>query len=268
MSLNQAAEFKEISGAPLRIQVGSNGSIQVYHQNHPADGSTYGTADSGLFLALGSDVYGPNLPNTNPTSASITTNPLTLVSHEGPIGSGSISDPFKVVTSQTLAGSGATLGVVQTVSYINGNDYFRQDWAITNNGTSETCFKAYHAADVYFAGSDTGAGYYNAASGSVGGYNAAQDWFMVFTPVTPVSHYQEGSYSTDIWATVQAAGDFKDTIVTESVDNGFGLQWNQCVQPGQTTTISDLWSFGENEESVIPPTPEPTAVPAPPPPEV
>ena len=265
LSLNQAAEFKEISGAPLRIQVGSNGSIQVYHQNHPADGSTYGTADSGLFLALGSDVYGPNLPNTNPTSASITTNPLTLVSHEGPIGSGSISDPFKVVTSQTLAGSGATLGVVQTVSYINGNDYFRQDWAITNNGASETCFKAYHAADVYFAGSDTGAGYYNAASGSVGGYNAAQDWFMVFTPVTPVSHYQEGSYSTDIWATVQAAGDFKDTIVTESVDNGFGLQWNQCVQPGQTTTISDLWSFGENEESVIPPTPEPTAVPAPPP---
>ncbi len=47
-------------------------------------------------------------------------------------------------------------------------------------------------------GSDTGAGYYNAASGSVGGYNAAQDWFMVFTPVTPVSHYQESGYSADI----------------------------------------------------------------------
>ncbi len=125
LSLNQAAEFKGNQRcARFAFGVGSDGGIQVYHQNHPADGSTYGTADSGLFLALGSDVYGPNLPNTNPTSASITTNPLTLVSHEGPIGSGSISDPFKVVTSQTLAGSGATLGVVQTVSYINGNELF------------------------------------------------------------------------------------------------------------------------------------------------
>ncbi|MBK8431186.1 MAG: hypothetical protein IPL28_07785 [Chloroflexi bacterium] len=66
MSLNQAAEFKEISGAPLRIQVGPNGSIQVYHQNHPADGSTYGTADSGLFPALGSDALRLNLPNLTP----------------------------------------------------------------------------------------------------------------------------------------------------------------------------------------------------------
>ncbi|MBK8431187.1 MAG: hypothetical protein IPL28_07790 [Chloroflexi bacterium] len=40
------------------------------------------------------------------------------------------------------------------------------------------------------------------------------------------------------------------------------------MSTGQTTTISDLWSFGENEESVIPPTPEPlppTPTPAPPP---
>ncbi len=259
LSQTQTVEFKEISGAPLRIQVGSNGSVQVFHQKHPETGAAYGTADSGFFLAIGSDVYSPDLANSGGTTAypSGAANRLTLVSHEGPTGAGTVEDPFKIVTNQTLNGSGANLGVVQTVSYINGNEYFRQDWNITNNGSAEVCFKAYHAADVYFAGSDSGAGYYNPASGSVGGYNEAQDWFMVFTPVTPADHYQEGHYTDNIWNTVKSAGDLTDTIVSESVDNGFALQWNKCIQPGETTTITDLWSFGENAESVIPPTPEP-----------
>jgi len=265
--LFQTVEFKEISGAPLRIEVGSNGSVQVTHQNHPDRGAAYGRADSGFFLAIGSDVYSPDLANSGGQSAypSGPANRLNLVSHEGPTGSGTAADPFKIVTTQTLDGSGANLGVVQTVSYINGNEYFRQDWDITNNGSSEVCFKAYHAADVYFAGSDSGIGYYNAASGSVGGYNEAQDWFMVFTPVTPADHYEEGNFRSDIWDAVSNAADLNDSIISESVDNGFALQWNKCVQPGETTTITDLWSFGENEETVIPPTLEPpTITPEPP----
>lgn len=277
----QQPDTKEISGAPIRIEVGSNGSVQVYHADTGTEGAAYGTADSGFFLAIrgadgnyaGSDIYGSDL-HTHATGGRSafsngggTVTGLSRVSHEGPTGAGSIVDPFKIVTNQTLNGSGANLGVVQTVSYINGNDYFRQDWAITNNGNSETCFKAYHASDIFFAGSDSGSGYYNAASGSVGGQGTKSDgtpWFMVFTPVTPATHYQEGAYNTAIWTAVHTAADLNDTIDTNVIDNGIALQWDKCVQPGETLTITDLWSFGENEESVIPPTPiPPTATPPP-----
>lgn len=264
--LYQTAEFREISGAPLRIEVGSNGSIQVYHERTGNVGAAYGTADSGFFLAIGDDVYGPDLANTNGNSAfGSSTNTLGLISHEGPTGSGSASDPFEIATVQTLDGSGASLEVVQTVSYINGNDYFRQDWNITNNGDSEVCFKAYHAADIFFAGSDSGAGYYSTATGSVGGQGTDNDdnpWFMVFSPVTPADHYQEGGYR-EIWNAVSEANDLNDSIVEEVVDNGIALQWNQCVQPGETTTISDLWSFGENEETVVEPIEEVAPTPTP-----
>lgn len=279
----QQPDTKRIEGSPIDIEVGSNGSIQVYHEETGTRGAAYGTADSGFFLAIrgadgnyaSSDIYGSEL-HTHGTSGGSsafangggTVTGLSLVSHTGPTGAGTIVDPFKVVTNQTLNGSGANLGVVQTVSYINGNDYFRQDWAITNNGNSETCFKAYHAADIFFAGSDTGAGYYNAATGSVGGKGTktdGSDWFMVFTPVTPATHYQEGLYhSPGIWSAVHTAADLNDSIDPNVVDNGIALQWNKCVQPGETLTITDLWSFGENEESVIPPTPiPPTATPPP-----
>lgn len=71
----QPVDFREIAGSPLRIQVGANASIQVFHQKYE-HGATYGAGDSGFFIAIGSDVYGPDLPNTNPSSAGNTTNRL------------------------------------------------------------------------------------------------------------------------------------------------------------------------------------------------
>ena len=106
--LRQPAGHLEIAGAPLRIQVGNNGSVQVYHQRY-SHGATYGSADSGFFIAIGSTVYGPDMPGTNSSSAANATSRLSLVSHEGPSGSGSQADPFRVTTTQNLADSAATL---------------------------------------------------------------------------------------------------------------------------------------------------------------
>ena len=50
-----------ITGSPLRIAVGSDSSIQVYYNGH---GQVYGfqddSADSGVWLRVGSDLYGPD----------------------------------------------------------------------------------------------------------------------------------------------------------------------------------------------------------------
>src|SRR5687768_9009044 len=92
----------QIAGAPLSIYVGSNGSIQVYHQNY-TQGATFGTGDSGFFLALGSSVYGPN-----PSIVAVSTQ-MTAVSHTGPTGIGSASDPYRITTVQRVDAGGTNL---------------------------------------------------------------------------------------------------------------------------------------------------------------
>lgn len=245
LPLHQPPDYKEIAGTPLRIQIGSNASVQVYHENYTY-GAAYGSGASGPFFAIGEDVYGPQVPAGNYV------NPLSSLSHEGPSGTGTGSDPLRIVTTQRLRSSGADLAVVQTVSYVNGNNYFQLDWRITNEGGERTCFKFYHAADLYFADDDYGIGYYDANSGAIGGFNQERNWYMVFVPLTPADHYKEAGYST-IWNDISAAADLDDTIDTDYIDNGAALQWNICLQPGETTAVSDLWSFGESEAEVIPP---------------
>src|SRR5687768_6125246 len=106
LAQDQPNDSRLISGAPLQIYVGSNGSIQVYHQNY-THGATFGSGDSGFFIALGSAVYGPDLYATNPSSAAaMTINQMTLISHDGPTGSGSRSDPYRITTVHSLNGSG------------------------------------------------------------------------------------------------------------------------------------------------------------------
>ena len=229
----------EIAGQPLRILVGPDGSLQVYHQKY-AQGATYGTAGSGFFIAIGQTVYGPYY------------SPFTPIRQEGPFGSGTSGSPFQVVTEGQISGNGLELQIVQTVFYVNGNNYFQLDWEISNKGTGTTCFKAYHAADLYFADDDLGLGYYDSQSGAVGGFNQARDWFMVFIPSPRATHYEEAYYST-IWERVSSAADLQDTIDTTYIDNGAALQWDTCLQGGQSTTIGDQWSFGESEAAVIHP---------------
>jgi hypothetical protein len=134
---------------------------------------------------------------------------------------------------------------------VNGRNYFQLDWTMTNRGGSQSCFKFYHAADIYFANSDYGYGYYDTGSGSVGGYDEGRTWFMVFAPITRPDRYREAYYDS-VWEDVQAGRDLDNTIDNEDLDNGIGLQWNICLNPGESKTISDMWSFGQSEAEVIP----------------
>jgi hypothetical protein len=247
---------RTISGNPITIHIGSNASIQVYHTGY-SHGQVYGDADSGIFLWVNGDLYGSNLEGTNNSSAARYTLDLNTISHTGPTGSGTDSDPWIVTTVMDVGSTG--LRVTQKVSYVNGREYFSLDWTIKNESSSQISFDFFHAADLYFADSDHGYGYYDSSSGAVGGYNQAQNWYMSFIPKTAATYYQEAHYY-EIWDAIgscQTPGScslgsgFNDTISTSYIDNGAGLQWHKTLIAGVSTSIGDWWSFGTTPDLPI-----------------
>jgi len=269
-----------IDGNPLRIIVAKDGSAQVVYKYSDIgpDGQFYPDeetlADQGLFVWLDGRVYGPDFEN-HPASAYCTDEfptPFTEVSQTGPTGNGSASSPW-VVTTTLRAGAAQ---IVETVTYVNGQEYARWDARITNTGlvptggasAQETLnLTLFHAGDIYLKGSDEGYPYYNASTGGIGGQNQDRNWFIVFQPITPATKYKEADYCT-IWediggATAPGAG-FDNTTADPNtvIDNGAGLQWsNLSIATEQSVTISDYVSFA-NVANVIPtPTPTLTATP-------
>ena len=260
-----------IAGNPLHIIVARDGSLQVVYQytDIPPSGqfydSTEALADHGLFLWLGGEVYGPDFANHNlfaydtdeangPGNLPV---PFGQISQSGPTGDGSQANPWVVTTAL----SADSIQIDQTITYVNGQQYFRMDSQITNAGASTATLTLFHAGDIFLKGSDTGFGYFDSTTGGAGGQNVDRNWFIVFQPITPASRYQEAFYGT-IWRNIGYAAHpgagFNNTIVADEADNGAGLQWSDLsIAAGQSTTISDWVSFGTTPVAL--PTPTPTA---------
>ncbi len=268
-----------ITGSPLKITIGADSSIQTAYNGL---GQVYGwqdkSADSGIWLQVGSDVYGPDscFNGRNATNLYVV-RPWSRTSHSGPTGSGTAGDPWVVTT---VLDAGATgFRVTQRVSYVNGQDYFRLDWDIANTSGSSQTVKLYHAVDSYFANDDYGLGYYDAGSGAVGAYVPSGPWYMLFVPTSPATAHQEGWYY-EIWENIGYCGDnftcpvsgscepgpgFNNTIDTSpaGVDNGFGLEWQRTIGSGSHAIAGDWWTFGSipNLPGQNTPTPTPTFTP-------
>ncbi len=250
----EAVGYTQIVGSPLSINVAVDASYQVIHDDVDitTPGQVYPTAndeaDAGLFVWYGDYVLGPDF-NNHDTSASNSYDPWTNTSQSAVLGAGTLADPWIVETGVENTASGVTMNV-DTI-YVDGNDYFRIDWEICvpTAGSAST----FLAADFYLQGSDDGFGYYDPATGSVGGYNAAQDWYQIFTPVTPASAYYEGYYG-DVWDLIGYAGTlgtgFDSTFLDYSTDNGGGLQWDAAISG--CSDFRSFWSFGSTP--VLPPT--------------
>lgn len=263
-----------IAGSPLRVAIGSDSSIQAYYNGL---GQVYGWqdggADSGVWLRIGSDIYGPDACFSGRLTTSMyTVRPWTPVSHSGPTGSGAAADPWVITT---VLGAGSTgVQVTQRASYVNGQDYFRLEWSVANASGSTQTVSLFHAVDSYFANDDYGRGYYDPASGAVGAYVPSGPWYMLFVPATPATAYKEDWYF-NIWAGIGYCGDnascpvsaacspgsgFDNTIdtSTDGVDNGFGLQWQRTIGSGASAAVGDWWTFGSIP---ILPGEEPTSTP-------
>jgi hypothetical protein len=250
----QAPAPTEIDGNPLNIWTDADGSIQVnvdgftagewfppssFDQTtgqpipNPVANQGFGIVVDpggspqffGKFIAgsMGTPTSGPTLVPGNPTA--ITT-------------SWSLPDP-----------NGAPrLEVTQTLTYTNGQRQFDATYSVKNVSSARVTFRASVAGDMAIRGSDTGVGFLipgpprfiggqNQEVGAAGGF--------VENPSSPWSHFQEGPYS-DISrqiSDVSSTGGLNDTLVTDSIDNGAGVEWDDHaaanpLAPGDTAVYS------------------------------
>ena len=276
----QAVGHTTISGNPLTIHIAIDTSIQVFYAGKP-DGQVYppgyDEADSGAFMwgppgtyafAIGTYLPGHDLSSGKPVI------PWVPGGQSAVSGSGTAADPWQVTT--TVSAGGVT--IAQWIRYVDGDDCFRVMYTVNHLQSSGTeGFTFFHAADLWPDDSNSGYGYYDAATGAVGAWNQEKSFLEYFVPVLtdlgyampPASHYQEAGYQL-IWDGIvdDAVGPgtgFNDTIrATPFHNSGCGLQWDLqfpgVSPPGNFIEFGADWCFLEVEE---PPPPPPEFVPEP-----
>ena len=185
----------------------------------------------GTWLALGGSVWGPAFGPATLTN-------FTTVSQSPVTGSGSQSDPFRVVTVVAIPEAG--LRITETDSYAVGSRAYRTDVQIENIGNAIQTGVLYRAGDCYLQGSD--AGFVRVEGGSPACIvdpalgRRVEQWL----PITEGSHYFAGYYG-EVWTQITSQAPFPDTCAcTEqfAFDNGAGLSWQFNVAPGQSATFS------------------------------
>jgi hypothetical protein len=248
-----APVFRIISGTPLTIHVGDDMSFQVYNSAVPGSGQIYpsscsSTADMGVFVDMGGILYAPDFaghPCGSATAGIATYTAWTPVSLSAVTGTGTAADPFRVVVVADAAATG--LRLTMTVSYVNGENFFRESYVFTSS-TGPLTFNVFTGADIYLASSDSGVPIFDATSGSPGGRSGSPcsspaGYNILFIPLTPAEAYSANTYST-VWAQI-GAGSLPNTVSTGCQDNGAALQWsNRTATPTSPVSIQTATSFG------------------------
>ena len=235
-----------------QVFVGNELSLQVQQQSstaYQAFPSNFAPGDYGTLAVIDGVLYAPDFDNHGNTATGFgrlgAYTPFTPVSQVGPTGTGTLADPFTVVT--TVA-AGSDIDIQQTISYAIGNNFFSTSTVLVNNGTEDKTVLFYRAMDCYLGGSDKGYSY--AAPGLIAcarnPNNAPADLVegLSYTPGADV-HYMEATYDT-IWSTIKAQQPFPDTVNVNSVDNGVGISWSVVVPAGGalplTTSSESMFS--------------------------
>ena len=95
-----------------------------------------------------------------------------------------MANPWVVTTTLTVGTTG--LQLVQYTSYVNGDDFFRNDWKLNNLSTNTyNNLHFFHAEDLWTNNSDFGFGYFDPATGTIGGYDQTQTLLQRFIPISP-----------------------------------------------------------------------------------
>lgn len=134
-----AVGYTVIGGSPLTINVATDASYQVIHEDvdPTLPGQVYPVlgeeADAGIFLWYDGVAVGPDFINHASGSLSNSYSPWVNTDQSTVAGSGTSSDPWIVETVVENASTGATM-TVGTI-YTNGDEYFRIDWQICLTST-------------------------------------------------------------------------------------------------------------------------------------
>lgn len=222
------------SGPLTYINVDQDLNCAVHHT-----GDTYGEFYSdtacGTFLVVDGTVYSPaSIPAGQPATG------WTPVSQSNVTGDGTQASPYTFTTKVAAGSTGVTLS--QTDSYVVGQESYRTDITVQNNGTARSVI-LYRAADCYLADSDSGLGQVNTSSGAVSCKSSLSDRIEQWLPLSSGSRYYEAGYS-EVWSWINTKAAFPNTCrCTEDIDNGAGLSWTIPLGANQSATRSSLITF-------------------------
>ncbi len=223
---------------PLRVQSDEFMSMQVFrNQSGTYVRQYYSTYQT--YLRLG---VGPVVDRTVYVSSSYGSAPYnyTPVTHSSPNAS----------TIQTTVTTANNVSIQHTVTYSAGDEIYRHQWVVTNNGTTTYSGVALrYGGDTYFGGSDSGPGYYDSNLGMVFSRSAVATGLAgIFgAPASPATGWFADYYGTVVSA-LAAPADLPNTANGAVTDNGMGLEWRHPTDlaPGQSFTITAYEKWTES----------------------
>lgn len=242
-ALSTTAQPITINGSPLTIVVGPDTAMQVHNSNVPGNGQffppTSNPGDAGVFVAIGTTVYGPGFL----TGFNVT--PLTPISLDSS-GNGTPSNPYKVVV---VADAGSALELTESLTYVNGDTTVGINLSFNAPpiGAPEggLAFSAFIAGDIFLANNDSGFNFatpFTEAGSHAADLNCIEipQYSIFFIGTTPADRYSANLY-TQVWTEV-SAGDLSDSSSNTCIDVGAALQWNRTYL-GQTISIDTGVTF-------------------------
>ena len=255
--------FKDIASAgPLEhVYLGNDLACQIDHtsdvdfQFFPEDTIP---GDCGTFVALGGTLYAPDFAEHGRTATGALglRTVFTPVGQTDVSGAGTSASPFTVVTTVDVGQTG--LRIVQTDSYVVGEEAYRTDVQVTNNGQTGQSGVLYRAGDCFLGGSDIGFGFTEtfgtrkAVGCSQNANNSPSGRIEEWVPLTGGNNFFQAQFA-EVWAAIGAKTAFPDTCECgDSQDNGAGISWNFNVLPdGGTATFSHITTFSPTGKEAL-----------------
>jgi hypothetical protein len=234
-----AVDGEITSEGPLtRVIVSTDLNCQVEHEDDLSlefFGDVPGAC--GTFLAVDGTVYGPAVVPAG-GAGSVAWTP---VSQEAATGSGRGGDPYRLVTVTEAGDIG--IRVEQTDSYENGQESYRTDVRISNEGGEERRAILYRAGDCFLQDSDVGFGRVDDGAPACVISQASDSRIQQWVPVSPGSRYFEGRYG-DLWQRIGSQEPFpNECLCDQAVDNGAGLSWEVVIPAGGSVEVAHLTFF-------------------------
>jgi uncharacterized repeat protein (TIGR01451 family) len=248
------------SGPITNIYVGNELGLQIERfdsaqfQVYPPAGIP---GDYGTFAVIDDGLYAPNF-GARPSATGIATGnstPFAPVSQSAITGAGTRANPYAITTTVDAGATGIRL--VQTLTYVAGDDFFDTQTRLVNTGASDKTVLLYRAMDCFLGGSDEGFGLVlpnppDAPSNIIAcaKYDATGALVniegLTFPPSTPGMevHYEVNGYRT-IWDRIIAHEPFADMVYNLPIqyDNGVGVSWEVTVPAGGELTVPNTGMF-------------------------
>lgn len=244
-----AVAYQDIGAevGPLQhIWIGADGSANVRHlsdadyQFYPEDAVL---GDFGTFLAVGGVLYAPDFADTNHgTTGTSGLGTYTAWYNRSQTNVATTENGISRVMT-VLETANAALRLIQTDTYISGQNCWRTDIMLINQSSGSLSLILYRAGDAFLHGSNNGYGARKTGRGAVAVAAVANDsppgntiwlWPLV------VGNYYENT-AANLYDKINDQAALPDTIKTDlSHDAGLGLSWSLTIPARSTVVRSHL----------------------------